>query len=333
MNIPRNEETKSDTKVVKFADDVFEVLWTKHKKLFDKSVNIHVEILNNLRDVVKDISKWIDYDYNDILDYKKRILYDNNIIEAAKEKLRNHEKLKQILEELKSIPWKSKGIEMKIWSDVLWDLIFESVDVVWVNIPEYCIFGKEIKVLKKTISELPKDSQILDLRNNRLWKQTVEEIKEVMDILPNTLKNLDLSWNFLWEMDKEDLKNIISGLSKNIIIINLENNKLWEQTVEGQKEVMSALPEDLKILELWWNGLWRKTNVELNELLSILPKGLKILSLWRSDISIRSIVELKELISVLPKGLKSLNLSENNIWVDEDIIIEYSESIWIGIMV
>ena len=131
MNTPKINEPKKENRVVNFAWDVFDVLWKEHEEIFDEWKNRQLDYFERLRTAVKEERNVVDYEYSNKENYKKRLLADNKTIEEAKEKLRNHPKLKSLIEEYKTIPGNIKNWERLIWKKVLWDLLYESMEEVW----------------------------------------------------------------------------------------------------------------------------------------------------------------------------------------------------------
>ena len=118
MNTPKIIDTKETSRITNFTNTLFDVLWKKHETIISESKNVHSDYFERLQKAVEEIREEIRYDYTDIKEYEKRLLADDKIIEVAKAKLMNHPKLKPLFEEYKSIPWKSKWMEKKIWKKI-----------------------------------------------------------------------------------------------------------------------------------------------------------------------------------------------------------------------
>ena len=327
MNTPEIDKPKWKSNIANFASDIFDVLWTNHESKYNNRKNKQLDYFERLSNVVKEVRMETGFDYSDIDEYKRRLLADNKKIEETKEKLRNNKKLKPLFEELKTIPWKSKWMENKIWRDIFWDLLYESMEnKIWRDIFWDLLYESMENVWEEDEWE----------EHNfcgKLRKKTVEELKEVFKVLPKGLKYLDFCVNDLWERTVEEIKEIFSILPKDLKNFNLSDNKLWEKTGKEIKTIFSILPKGLKILNLWNNKLWKNSWEDLKEALSVLPKGIKILYLSVNDLWKKTVEELKEVFSGLPKGLKTLNMQFNNLWDKEDKIRQYCESIWINVTI
>ena len=185
MNTPRIDRTREINRIVNFESDLFDVLWTKHEKIYNKGIIKQSDYFERLRKAVTEVREEIGYDYTDINDYKKGLLVDNKIIEATKEKIKNHIKLKSLFKELESIPWKSKGMEIIIWKKIFLDLVYESIEDVWEENEwnmQYMsldnLWNLWWEELRKALSWLPKDLKILDLCDSDLWEEKQSEIKQ-----------------------------------------------------------------------------------------------------------------------------------------------------------
>ena len=97
--LEKNKSPKTKKIAPAFAKAVFDVLSEKHDTIYTSLENKQLDYYKRLRNAVEDVRSEVNYDNSDRYDFEKRLLAKDDFVEAAKEKLRNHKKLKPLFDE------------------------------------------------------------------------------------------------------------------------------------------------------------------------------------------------------------------------------------------